>query len=86
MLYKNDNENFAVLYKNGIKIYSLNIKKKTFDEVNNLNIKNEINIKTNNNKIIYNNVMECLPKKKLLLVIYIQFQFGIMIIKIIIII
>ena len=28
MLYKNDNENFAVLYKNGIKIYSLNIKKK----------------------------------------------------------
>jgi WD40 repeat protein len=65
MLYKNDNENFAVLYKNGIKIYSLNIKKKTFDEVNNLTIKNEINIKTNNNKIIYNNVMECLPKKKI---------------------
>ena len=65
MLYKNDNENFAVLYKNGIKIYSLNIKKKTFDEVNNLTIKNEINIKTNNNKIIYNNVIECLPKKKI---------------------
>ena len=65
MLYKNDNKNFAILYKNGIKIYSLNIKNKTFDEINDLTIKNDINIKTNNNKIVYNNVMECLPKNKI---------------------
>ena len=65
MLYKNDNKNFAVLCENGIKIYSLNIKNKTFDEINNLTIKNDINVKTNSNKIVYNNVMECLPKNKI---------------------